>query len=179
MKDKEKLNFIPLNIAVLTISGYRDNSNDSAGDFFLEALQAAGHKPVEKIICKPDRYRLRAQLSHWIADPRTQVILISGGTGFNADDCLPEALTPLLDKQIEGFGELFRQLSYQEIGSAALQSRALAGLANQTLIFAMPGSPNACKLAWYALVRPQLDRRQGPCNFVPHLGQAHVCEAGR
>lgn len=159
----------PLRIAVLTVSDSRTLAEDSSGDSLQEALETAGHTLAVRQLIPDDRYRLRAVLSAWIADPDVQVVLLSGGTGFTGRDNTPEAVLPLLDKTIDGFGELFRQLSFAEIGSSTIQSRALAGLANGTLIFCMPGSTNAVKTAWKGILAPQLDARTRPCNFVQLL----------
>ena len=135
----------------------------------LEAPQEAGHQVVEKAIVKENRYAIRAQVSAWIASDNVQVVLITGGTGFTDGDQAPEALLPLFDREVEGFGEVFRMLSFEEIGTSTLQSRAVAGVANRTLIFAMPGSTKACRTAWDNIIAPQLDARTRPCNFIPHL----------
>ena len=161
--------FQPLQLAILTVSDSRSRANDSSGDLLQQLAKQAGHQVLERAVLPNNRYALRAQISQWIASPTLQVILVNGGTGFAASNCTVEALTPLFDQPIDGFGELFRQLSFQSIGSASLQSRACAGLANQTLIFAMPGSGSACELAWQQLIAPQLNAATGPCNFVPHL----------
>ncbi|MEC5320866.1 molybdenum cofactor biosynthesis protein B [Brenneria populi subsp. brevivirga] len=166
---KASSEFIPLNIAVLTVSEKRMSADDTSGDYLREAAQAAGHRIVASAIVKENRYHVRAQVSAWIADDDVQAILINGGTGFTAGDVVPEAIGVLFDRQIEGFGELFRMVSYEDIGTATIQSRALAGLANQTAIFAMPGSTRACRTAWERIIREQLDARQKPCNFYPHL----------
>nr|WP_154325177.1 molybdenum cofactor biosynthesis protein B [Pantoea sp. 201603H] len=161
--------FISTAIAVLTVSDSRDASSDSSGDYLREAVIAAGHQVIDSAIVKDDRYRIRAAVSSWIASDDVQVILINGGTGFNNKNSTPEALLPLFDREIEGFGELFRMISYEEIGSATLQSRAVAGMANQTLIFAMPGSTGACQSAWERIIIDQLDARTRPCNFISHV----------
>jgi molybdenum cofactor biosynthesis protein B len=132
----------------------------------VEALQAAGHEVVNRDIVIDDVYRLRAVVSGWIADPGVEVVLTTGGTGFSGRDSTPEALDPLFDKRIEGFGEVFRALSFEEIGSSTVQSRALAGMANGTVIFCMPGSTGACRTAWEGVLRDQLDSDHRPCNFV-------------
>lgn len=155
-----------LNIAVLTVSDTRTEHNDSSGQFLVEALQSEGHRLADKQIVIDDIYRIRAAVSQWIADSGVQVILLTGGTGFTGRDSTPEAVRVLLDKTIEGFGELFRAFSYDEIGTSTVQSRALAGLANETVIFCMPGSTGACKTAWGKIIREQLDSRHQPCNFV-------------
>lgn len=161
--------FYPLTAAVLTVSDSRTQQNDSSGALLCDALQAAGHSIASRALLPNNKYLLRAQLSHWIASDEVQVVLINGGTGYAAGNCTIDAMTPLLDSTVPGFGELFRQLSYQDIGSAALQSGALAGLANGTLIFAMPGSGSACQLALQHLILPQLSGKTGPCNFVAHV----------
>ncbi|QMV13801.1 molybdenum cofactor biosynthesis protein B [Vibrio spartinae] len=161
--------FRPAKIAVLTVSDTRTEENDTSGGYLAEQLQQAGHQLVDKQIVVDDRYKIRAIVSQWIADEGVQVVLITGGTGFTSRDSTPEALTPLFDKQVEGFGELFRMVSYEEIGTSTIQSRALAGFANHTVIFAMPGSTGACKTAWTKIIGQQLDASHQPCNFMPHL----------
>lgn len=156
-----------LSIAVLTVSDTRTEANDTSGQYLVESLRAAGHTLAEKAIAVDDVYQLRAIVSRWIADPAVHVILTTGGTGFSGRDTTPEALAPLFDKVIEGFGETFRALSLAEIGSSTLQSRALAGLANRTAIFCMPGSTGACRTAWEGILRDQLDSTFRPCNFAP------------
>lgn len=160
---------LPLSIAVLTVSDTRTAVNDTSGDSLVERLLGAGHQLAARKIVKDDIYQMRAVCSQWIADESVQVILITGGTGFTDRDSTPEALEPLFDKKVEGFGELFRQVSFRSIGTSTIQSRAIAGLANHTLIFCLPGSTNACKTAWDEIIKYQLDSTQGPCNFVPHL----------
>jgi molybdopterin adenylyltransferase len=168
---------IPLNIAVLTISDTRDLNIDRSGAFLAERLTEAGHRLAERRIVIDDVYRIRAAVSEWIASPEVQVILTTGGTGFTGRDSTPEAVSVLLDKRIEGFGEQFRQLSWQEIGSSTIQSRCLGGLANATVVFCLPGSSGACRTAWDGLLAEQLDSRHKPCNFanlvIPERGQ-HV-----
>lgn len=161
--------FMPLSAAVLTVSDSRDAASDSSGDYMREALTGAGHEVLDHALVRDDRYRIRAVVSSWIASADVQVVLINGGTGFNSKNSTPEALLPLFDREIEGFGELFRMISWEEIGSATLQSRAVGGIANQTLIFAVPGSTSACQIAWERIIREQLDARTRPCNFVSHL----------
>ena len=155
-----------LAIAVLTVSDTRTEDNDTSGHYLVDSLRQAGHELAAKEIVIDDIYQLRAVVSRWIADARIQAILITGGTGFSGRDSTPEAVSILFDKAIEGFGELFRQLSYDEIGTSTVQSRALAGLANETVIFCMPGSTNACRTAWDGIIREQLDSTHKPCNFV-------------
>lgn len=162
--------FIPLNLAVLTVSDTRTAATDTSGAYLVNALQAAGHRLAQHQRVEDCRYRIRAFVSQCIAEPSIQGVLITGGTGFAARDVTPEAVMPLLDKIIEGFGEAFRAISLQEIGSSSLQSRALAGLANRTFIACLPGSTGACTTAWTHLLAAQLDNRTRPCNFYPHLG---------
>ncbi|GGC98323.1 molybdenum cofactor biosynthesis protein B [Halopseudomonas salina] len=161
--------FTPLRIAVLTVSDTRTPDTDTAGDVLVQLLGAAGHELADRQLVVDDIYQLRARVSQWIAEPSVQVILITGGTGFSARDHVPLAISPLLDRQMAGFGELFRQLSYGEIGTSALQSRALAGFANGAFIACMPGSPGACATAWNGILQQQLDNRTGPCNAVAHI----------
>ncbi len=155
-----------LKVAVLTVSDTRTQETDTSGAFLEEALREAGHEIADRQIVIDDVYQLRAIVSQWIADPEVEVILTTGGTGFSGRDSTPEALAPLFDKTIDGFGEVFRALSHIEIGSSTLQSRALAGLANGTVIFCMPGSTGACRTAWEGVLRDQLDSEHKPCNFV-------------
>ncbi|CAD7853021.1 MAG: Molybdenum cofactor biosynthesis protein MoaB [Olavius algarvensis Gamma 1 endosymbiont] len=164
--------FIPLEIAVLTVSDSRSDADDKSGALLRDAAERAGHRVVAKEIVPDDVYQIRAIFSRWIADPQVQVVLATGGTGITGRDNTPEAVAPLLDKRIEGFGELFRALSYEEIGPSTLQSRAVAGLANGTFIFCLPGSSGACRTAWDKILQPQLDHRTRPCNFaqlIPRL----------
>ena len=155
-----------LKVAVLTVSDTRTQKTDTSGAFLEEALRDAGHEIADRQIVIDDVYQLRAIVSQWIADPEVEVILTTGGTGFSGRDSTPEALAPLFDKTIDGFGEVFRSLSHTEIGSSTVQSRALAGLANGTVIFCMPGSTGACRTAWEGVLRDQLDSEHKPCNFV-------------
>lgn len=157
---------IALKAAVLTVSDTRTAENDTSGDELQHSLEGAGHEVCRRDLIIDDVYRIRAVLSQWIADPEVQVVLITGGTGFTTRDSTPEAVQPLLDKEVTGFGELFRQVSFEEIGTSTIQSRALAGLANNTLIFCLPGSTGACRTAWTRILASQLDSRHGPCNFV-------------
>ncbi|TLF53415.1 molybdenum cofactor biosynthesis protein B [Halomonas urmiana] len=166
---------IPLSVAVLTISDTRNEETDRSGQALIERLTTAGHRLHEKRIVPDDVYRIRAVVAGWIADGAVQVILTTGGTGFTGRDSTPEAVSVLLDKQIEGFGELFRHLSWQEIGSSTVQSRCLGGLANATVVFCLPGSTGACRTAWDGILAEQLDSRHKPCNFanlvIPERGQ--------
>ncbi len=165
------LEFKPLQIAVLTVSDTRDLAGDSSGQLLVSALSDAGHHLADRALVKDDIYQIRAVLSQWIASSTVQAVLITGGTGFTGRDTTPEAVKPLLDKEVEGFGELFRQVSYREIGTSTIQSRALAGLANRTILFCLPGSNNACLTGWSQIIAPQLDARTRPCSFVMHLKQ--------
>ncbi|HEC06648.1 molybdenum cofactor biosynthesis protein B [Thiolapillus sp.] len=164
--------FLPLKIAILTVSDSRTEETDKSGGYLKEAVQEAGHVFVDKQIVPDDIYQMRAAFSAWIADPGVEVIIATGGTGVTGRDSTPEAVTPLLDKQVEGFGELYRQISFEEIGASTLQSRTVAGLANGTFVFCVPGSTGACRTAWTKILQPQLDIRTRPCNFavlIPRL----------
>lgn len=167
--------FVSLNLCVLTVSDTRSLANDSSGDYLAAALAEAGHRLHERALLPDNRYLLRARVSAWIADEGVDGILVTGGTGFTGRDSTPEALLPLLDKQMPGFGEMFRALSFEEIGTSTLQSRAFAGLANATFLFALPGSTSACRTGWEKLIRAQLDARTQPCNLAslrPRLREA-------
>ena len=164
-------NTVPLNIAVLTVSDTRDEETDTSGAYLVNALQSDGHSLVEKCIVK---YQLRATVSNWIASSNVQVVLVTGGTGFTARDTTPEALSVLFDKEIEGFGELFRYISYTEIGTSTVQSRAIGGMANGTAIFCMPGSTGACRTAWNGILQQQLNAGHKPCNFIVHLKDTNL-----
>jgi molybdenum cofactor biosynthesis protein B len=166
--------FVPLNLCVLTVSDSRTLENDTSGQFLVDALRETGHHLHERKLLRDDRYAIRAQVAAWIADPAVHGVLITGGTGFTGRDSTPEAVLPLLDKEMPGFGELFRAISFEEIGTSSLQSRAFAGLSNQTFVFALPGSTSACRTAWEKILRAQLDARTRPCNLVgllPRLGE--------
>jgi len=156
----------PLGCCVLTISDTRVLQDDTSGALLQEMLLKDGHTLVERQIVKDDIYEVRAIVSRWIASTSVEVIITSGGTGFTGRDSTPEALEPLMDKQIPGFGELFRQISYAEIGTSTVQSRALGGMANATLIFALPGSTGACRTGWLKILTTQLDIDHKPCNFA-------------
>ena len=158
--------FNPLSLCVLTVSDTRTVADDTSGDYLCGALTEAGHHLHARAISKDDRYRLRALVSAWVAESGVHGILITGGTGFTGRDSTPEAIRPLLDKEMPGFGEMFRVLSYDEIGTSTLQSRAFAGLANDKFIFCLPGSTSACRTAWEKLIRAQLDSRTKPCNLA-------------
>ena len=158
--------FVPLALCVLTVSDSRTTANDTSGDYLVEALTSAGHRLAERALLPDDRYKLRALVSRWIADDAVDGILVTGGTGFTGRDSTPEALLPLLDKTMPGFGEMFRAISVDEIGTSSLQSRAFAGLANGTFLFALPGSTSACRTAWDKIISAQLDARTKPCNLA-------------
>lgn len=155
-----------LKVAVLTVSDTRTLENDTSGQYLVDSLEESGHALAARHIEIDDMYRLRATVSAWIADPEIEVILTTGGTGFTTRDSTPEALTPLFDVEITGFGELFRQLSYQDIGTSTVQSRAFAGIANDTVIFCMPGSTGACRTGWEGVLKDQLNIDHRPCNFA-------------
>ncbi|PNE02419.1 molybdenum cofactor biosynthesis protein B [Alcanivorax sp. MD8A] len=166
---KPAAQFEPLAVAVLTVSDTRTPETDTSGDLLVQRLQEAGHTLVAREIVKDNVYQLRKVVSDWIADEQIQIVLTTGGTGFSGRDSTPEALSVLFDKHIEGFGELFRQVSLEEIGSSTIQSRCLAGLANRTVIFCLPGSNNACATGWDRIISEQLDARHRPCNFVAQV----------
>ena len=161
--------FVALNICVLTVSDTRNRETDTSGQRLQDLLQEAGHQLHQRELVKDDIYQIRAVISQWIVDKQAQVILITGGTGFAGRDSTVEAVVPLFDKAVVGFGELFRQVSYEEIGTSTIQSRATAGLANRTLIFCLPGSTGACTTAWQRIIKDQLDSRHRPCNFVEQI----------
>ncbi len=176
MSHKQKQPFQPLTIAVHTVSDTRTEENDTSGLALVNRLKEAGHTLVDKQITKDDIFHIRKVVSDWIYRDDVNVVLITGGTGFTVRDNTPQAVTPLLEKKVPGFGELFRQISYTEIGTSTVQSRALAGISNGTLIVCMPGSPNACKTAWDKILKDQLDASHRPCNFVEHLVNANQIE---
>ena len=166
--------FMPLALCVLTVSDTRTAESDSSGDYLVDVLTASGHRLHERSLIRDDVYRMRAVVSQWIADENVHGILVTGGTGFTGRDSTPEAIAPLLDKLMPGFGEMFRAISIEEIGTSSLQSRAFAGLANQTFIFCLPGSTSACRTAWEKIIQSQLDARTQPCNLAglrPRLGE--------
>jgi len=162
----ESRKFIPVNIAVLTVSDTRDESTDESGKTLIERLQGAGHKLAARRVVKDDPKVVQEQVKAWISDPSVDVVITNGGTGITGRDVTPEALKPLLEKEIEGFGELFRMISFQKVGTSPMQSRALGGLAGGTYIFALPGSPSACRDGWDEILKFQLDSRHTPCNLV-------------
>jgi len=158
--------FVAVDIAIMTISDSRTEETDTAGQILVERLRDAGHRLVEKRIVTDSKYKVREVLSAWIADPAVAVVITTGGTGLTGRDVTPEAVAPLFDKQIEGFGELFRWLSYNDIQTSTIQSRAIGGIANGTVIFCLPGSTGACNTGWDEIIGPQLDYRNRPCNMV-------------
>lgn len=165
-KEKE---FTPLNVAVLTVSDSRTLEQDTSGQYLADSLQEAGHNLADRQLITDDIYKIRAVISGWIADPEVHAVITTGGTGFYIRDSMPEAVSVLFDKKIDGFGEMFRLISKDEIGMSTIQSRAIAGMANNTVVFCLPGSSGACRTGWTKIIKDQLDSRTGPCNFVPHL----------
>ena len=158
--------FLPLNIALLTVSDSRTLADDRSGDVLQEGATSSGHRVVQREIVPDDIYRIRAVVSGWIVQPEVQAIITTGGTGVTGRDGTPEAVLPLLDKELAGFGELFRMLSWKEIGASTLQSRCTAGVANGTWVFCLPGSSGACRTGWEGILKSQLDSRTRPCNFA-------------
>jgi molybdenum cofactor biosynthesis protein B len=156
----------PLRVAVLTVSDTRNEATDKSGALLVERVRKAGHVLAAKTIVRDDLYAIRAIVSKWIADKEVEVVVTTGGTGLTGRDGTPEAIGVLFDKEIDGFGELFRTISYEEIGASSLQSRCLAGVANATYIFCLPGSSGACATGWDKLIEPQLDFRTRPCNLA-------------
>lgn len=162
----EERQFIPLDLAALTISDTRTEADDKSGQLLRGLIEEVGHRVHEQCIVRDDMYQIRATVSRWIAAPEIQVVITTGGTGLTGRDGTPEAVLPLLDKQIDGFGEMFRVLSFETIGTSTMQSRTLAGVANGTFIFCLPGSSGACRDGWELLIAKQLDYRTRPCNLV-------------
>ena len=165
----KKSNFLPLRISVLVVSDTRTETTDTSGKILVERLTKAGHLLTEKCIVPDDVYQIRSILSRWIADPAVEIVITSGGTGLTGRDSTPEAVSALFDKEIKGFGELFRWVSYEEIASSTIQSRVTAGVANRTYIFCLPGSSGACRTGWDRILSTQLDIRNSPCNFAELL----------
>lgn len=162
----ETRRFLPVNIAVLTVSDTRTLATDKSGDTLAERISAAGHVLAARAIAHDEAGAIEAHLRGWIASPEIDVVITTGGTGITGRDVTPEAFARVLEKEIEGFGELFRMLSYQKIGTSTIQSRAIGGVAGGTYLFALPGSPGACRDAWDDILRFQLDSRHRPCNLV-------------
>lgn len=169
MSQTEKREFVPLSIAILTVSDTRDETTDRSGALLVERLTEAGHRLHERAIVKDDLHAISEQVSRWLADDSVEVVISTGGTGVTGRDGTPEAVEPLLEKRIDGFGELFRAISYEEIGTSSLQSRCLAGVANGTYVFCLPGSTNACATGWDRIIALQLDYRTRPCNLAELL----------
>ena len=165
--------FTPLNIAVLCVSDSRTLEQDTSGQYLADSLVEAGHYLADRQLISDDIYKIRAVISGWIADPDVHAIMTTGGTGFFIRDSMPEAVSVLFDKSIDGFGELFRLVSKDEIGMSTIQSRAIAGMANGTGIFCLPGSTGACRTGWNSILKEQFDSRTRPCNFVPHFLRAN------
>ncbi len=165
--------FVPLRIAVLTVSDSRTLDTDSSGQYLVDALAAAGHVVAARELLPDHRWKIRARVATWIADDAIDGVITTGGTGFTGRDSTPEAIEPLLDKPMPGFGEMFRALSWDEIGTSTLQSRAFAGLSNGTFVFCLPGSTSACRTAWEKLLSAQLDARTRPCNLVSLRPRLH------
>jgi len=166
--------FIPVSIAVLTVSDTRNLNDDKSGSTLAEMIEKAGHKVAARAVVNDDVAHIRAQVLQWIADPAVNVIITTGGTGFTGRDVTPEALKPLFEKEIDGFSTVFHMISFQKVETSTIQSRACAGLAQETFIFCLPGSPGACRDAWNGILQYQLDNRHRPCNFVelmPRLGE--------
>ncbi|MGE6573061.1 molybdenum cofactor biosynthesis protein B [Psychrobacter namhaensis] len=166
---KQQAPFTPLNIAVLTVSDSRTLAEDTSGQYLADSLTEAGHHLADRQLITDDIYQIRAVISGWIADPSVHAVITTGGTGFYIRDSMPEAVNVLFDKSIDGFGEMFRLLSKEEIGMSTVQSRAVAGMANGTGIFCLPGSSGACRTGWTKILKDQFDSRTRPCNFVPHF----------
>lgn len=172
---KIERSFIPLEIAVLTVSDTRDLENDLSGQLLVSLIVESGHRIAERRMTRDDRYSIRAILSEWILREEIKVVITTGGTGVTGRDGTPEACQPLFDKTLDGFGETFRMLSYEEIGSSTIQSRAIAGVANGTYIFCLPGSSGACRLAYESIIAPQIDFRTRPCNLAELIPRLREC----
>ncbi|MGX8220452.1 molybdenum cofactor biosynthesis protein B [Psychrobacter celer] len=166
---KPAAHFIPLNIAILTVSDSRTLAEDTSGQYLADSLTEAGHNLADRKLISDDIYQIRAVISGWIADPTVHAVITTGGTGFFIRDSMPEAVKVLFDKSIDGFGEMFRLISKEEIGMSTVQSRTVAGMANHTGIFCLPGSSGACRTGWESILKEQLDSRTRLCNFVPHF----------
>ncbi|MFQ5955181.1 MAG: molybdenum cofactor biosynthesis protein B [Kiloniellales bacterium] len=177
-KTKESRPFLPVNIAVMTVSDSRTAADDTSGDVLAQRIEQAGHRLIARTIVKDDLQAIVAQLGAWIADPEIDVVISTGGTGLTGRDVTPEAFERVSEKRIEGFGETFRMLSYQKVGTSTIQSRATAGVANGTYLFALPGSPGACKDGWDGILVHQLDYRHRPCNFVELMPRLKEHQAG-
>ena len=175
-------NFIPVSISILTISDSRNLSNDKSGNLLEEKVLESGHVLFDRKIVRDEIFEIQKISKNWIKDPKVEIIISTGGTGLTGRDVSPEAFRQIFDKEIEGFGELFRYLSFKKIGTSTIQSRAIAGVANGTYIFVLPGSPSACKDAWNDILSHQLDYRHKPCNFVeimPRLLENNIGRSGK
>ena len=170
---KPAAEFIPLNIAILTVSDSRTLDEDTSGQYLIDQLTAADHNLADRQLITDDIYNIRAVISNWIADSNVHAVITTGGTGFFIRDSMPEAVSVLFDKSIAGFGEMFRLISKDDIGMSTIQSRAIAGMANSTGIFCLPGSTGACRTGWEGILREQFDSRTRPCNFIPHFMRAN------
>ncbi|WP_201595437.1 molybdenum cofactor biosynthesis protein B [Psychrobacter vallis] len=166
---KPQAPFTALNIAILTVSDSRTLAEDTSGQYLVDQLKTAGHQLADRQLIIDDIYQIRAVISGWIANPNIHAVITTGGTGFYIRDSMPEAVNILFDKSIDGFGEMFRLISKDEIGMSTVQSRAIAGMANGTGIFCLPGSSGACRTGWEGILKEQFDSRTRPCNFVPHF----------
>jgi molybdenum cofactor biosynthesis protein B len=172
--------FIPVRIAVLTVSDTRTEKTDKSGALLASMIEEAGHEVAKHAIVEDDPKKIRKQVKRWINDPEVDVVITTGGTGFTGRDVTPEAVKPLFEKEIDGFSALFHMLSYQKVGTSTVQSRACGGLAGSTYIFCVPGSPGACKDAWYGILKDQLDNRHRPCSFIdimPRLQETKKAKA--
>ncbi|MEL7544009.1 MAG: molybdenum cofactor biosynthesis protein B [Pseudomonadota bacterium] len=178
-KIDESRPFIPVRIAVLTVSDTRTIKEDKSGTLLAELLQHAGHELADHAVEKDDVTALQARVKEWIADRDIDVVITTGGTGFTGRDVTPEAMRPLFEKEIDGFSILFHQLSYEKVGTSTIQSRACGGVAAGTYIFCVPGSPGACKDAWEGILKWQLDNRHRPCNFVEIMPRLEEHTKGR
>ncbi|MGD8859411.1 MAG: molybdenum cofactor biosynthesis protein B [Myxococcales bacterium] len=168
-KKKDNVEFVPVQIAILTVSDTRTLEDDTSGDLLVERAEGAGHRVVERKLLRDDRAAIEARLRAWIDDPQVDVVISTGGTGVTGRDITPEAFRAVGDKEIEGFGELFRWLSFKHVGTSTIQSRAIAVVAGSTYLFALPGSTSACRDGWDEILAHQLDIRNAPCNFVELL----------
>lgn len=179
-KIDETIDFVPVRIAVLTVSDTRSEKEDKSGTLLAKMLTEAGHTLADQAIERDEIDQIRARVKGWINDPTVDAVITTGGTGFTGRDVTPEAITPLFEKEIDGFSALFHMLSFEKVGTSTVQSRACGGVANGTYIFCVPGSPGACKDAWHGILKYQLDMRHRPCNFVeimPRLTE-HLEDAG-
>ena len=175
MENVQDIDFLPVNIAVLTISDTRTLENDGSGDILIKRLKEAGHILVDRAIIKDEVQMIVLKLREWIENKKIDIVITSGGTGVTGRDVTPEAFSQVCEKEIPGFGELFRWISYQKIRTSTIQSRACAGIANGTYMFALPGSPSACKDGWDEILKDQLDIRNKPCNLVELMPRLKEC----